>query len=141
MGHQEVTNHALAVNTQWQITLSSRKIMGISVPILQTKQHEHTPFFSSSTSVIWLDETIKRFKQCVDCISKFTEAKISILRIAREVHKTLRRVNALEKICLPDYKETLQYIEDALEEEERSGFAVLKLIKSRLEKKRITQQP
>ncbi|MFC1502608.1 V-type ATP synthase subunit D, partial [bacterium] len=45
--------------------------------------------------------------------------RISLTRIAEEVRKTMRRVNALEKIALPDYDESIKYIEDTLEENER----------------------
>jgi V/A-type H+-transporting ATPase subunit D len=51
------------------------------------------------------------------------------------VRKTMRRVNALDKIALPDYHESIKYIEETLEESERGTFATLKIIKERLEKK------
>ena len=53
-----------------------------------------------------------------------------------EVAKTIRRVNALEKIFIPDYEETLQYIEMALEEAERESFFSMKLVKDRLSRRR-----
>jgi len=58
------------------------------------------------------------------------------VRLAREIQKTIRRVNALEKIFIPDYQETLKYIQDSLEESDREAFFVLKLIKGRLEARR-----
>ena len=58
------------------------------------------------------------------------------MRLSREVGKTIRRVNALEKIFIPDYDETLKYIEMALEESEREAFFVLKLVKDRLSRRK-----
>jgi V/A-type H+-transporting ATPase subunit D len=46
----------------------------------------------------------------------------------------MRRVNALEKIAIPDYQESIKYVEDTLEESEREMFATLKLVKERLVK-------
>ena len=54
------------------------------------------------------------------------------MRIAQEVQKTMRRVNALDKIAIPDYKESIKYIEESIEESERETFALLKIIKERL---------
>ncbi|MCK4351745.1 MAG: V-type ATP synthase subunit D, partial [Candidatus Krumholzibacteria bacterium] len=59
-----------------------------------------------------------------------------LMRLSREVAKTIRRVNALEKIFIPDYEETLKYIEMAIEESERESFFVLKLIKDRLSRRK-----
>ena len=43
------------------------------------------------------------------------------------------RVNALEKVFIPDYEDTMKYVEDSLEEADREAFFILKLIKDRLE--------
>lgn len=135
-GHRSLASIGLAVNTEWEASVSQRKIMGVAVPVINARHREYTPFFSVGNTTFWIDETIHRFKECVLLIAKFTEIKISVLRLAREVNKTLRRVNALEKICLPDYKETIKYIEESLEEEERAQFSLLKLIKTRMESKK-----
>ena len=58
------------------------------------------------------------------------------MRLAEEVRKTMRRVNALDKIAIPDFRESIKYIEDTLEESERETFATQKLIKERLEKRK-----
>jgi len=54
------------------------------------------------------------------------------LSIAREVRKTQRRVNALEKVVIPDVLETKGFIEGVLEEREREVFFVQKILKARL---------
>ena len=69
-------------------------------------------------------------------LGTLAEARISLMRLSREVGKTIRRVNALEKIFIPDYDETLKYIEMALEESEREAFFVLKLVKDRLSRRK-----
>ena len=51
-------------------------------------------------------------------------------RLATEV-KTQRRVNALEKMVIPQTKETKEYIETVLEERERESIFVLKALKSK----------
>ncbi|GHU80554.1 hypothetical protein FACS189468_0690 [Spirochaetia bacterium] len=50
-------------------------------------------------------------------------------RLAREVRKTQRRVNALEKMVIPTARDTRIYIEAALEERDRDAFFTSKLLK------------
>ena len=69
-------------------------------------------------------------------LGKLSELKISVLRLANEVKKTIRKVNALEKIAIPDLKEAVAYIEGRLEENERDMFVLMKMVKENLEKKK-----
>jgi len=52
-------------------------------------------------------------------------------RLAMEVRRTQRRVNALEKMVIPTASETKTYIEAALEERERDAFFTSKLLKKK----------
>jgi V/A-type H+-transporting ATPase subunit D len=54
-------------------------------------------------------------------------------RLAREVRKTQRRVNALEKMVIPQARDTKVYIESALEEKDRDSFFTSKLLKKKKE--------
>jgi V/A-type H+-transporting ATPase subunit D len=51
------------------------------------------------------------------------------------VKKTIRKVNALSKIAIPDLRDTVRMIQDRLEENERGMFVLMKQVKSRLERK------
>jgi V/A-type H+-transporting ATPase subunit D len=79
---------------------------------------------------------VVRFKNALGAIARLAESRISLVRLAKEIQKTIRRVNALEKIFIPDYRETVKYIEDSLEESDREAFFILKLVKGRLEARR-----
>jgi len=136
MGRREIDLTALGVNIESDISISQRRVMGVSLPIVKVSFKDNPPYFAAPESSVWLDETIKRFREVVHLLGDLAEARISLVRLAREVSKTTRRVNALEKIFVPDYKETLKYIEMSLEESEREAFFVLKLIKDRLSRKK-----
>ena len=58
-----------------------------------------------------------------------------VWRLAEEVKRTQRRVNALDKMIIPQAKETKQYIESVLEERERENVFVLKALKRGAESK------
>jgi V/A-type H+-transporting ATPase subunit D len=135
MGRQALTYIAPAVNINSDITINMRRIMGVNIPRVDVEVKDVAPYFSLSETSFWVDETISRFKSILQDLAKLAELRISLMRIAEEVSKTVRRVNALDKIAIPDYQESIKYIEDTLEESERETFATLKLVKERLEKK------
>jgi len=135
MGRRTVAQTALAVNVKASISLSHRSVMGVEVPIVKTVYKDIPPYYSFAGTSFWLDEAIDKFKNVLKIMGELAELRLSLLRLAREVKRTVRRVNALEKIALPDYKETVKYIQDVLEEQERESFFVLKLVKARLQNK------
>jgi V/A-type H+-transporting ATPase subunit D len=58
------------------------------------------------------------------------------MRLAREVKKTIRKVNALEKIVIPELDETLAYTRGRIEEAERESFMLMKQVKKRMDRQR-----
>jgi len=136
MGRQTVMNVAPAVNVDSDITINMRRLMGVNIPQVDVQIKDVAPYFSPGETSFWIDETIARFKGLLQDLGKLAELRISLMRIAEELRKTMRRVNALEKIAIPDHEESIKYIEDTLEESEREMFATLKLVKERLEQKK-----
>ena len=136
MGRREVNMIALAMNIESDISVSEKRVMGVSLPRVKVRFDDRSPYFAAAESSIWIDEAIKKFREVLRLLGSLAEARISLMRLSREVGKTIRRVNALEKIFIPDYDETLKYIEMALEESEREAFFVLKLVKDRLSRKK-----
>jgi V/A-type H+-transporting ATPase subunit D len=82
-----------------------------------------------------LDEVTAAFANAMESIDRLAEIENAVFRLAREVRKTQRRVNALEKMFIPSYVETLRFITDALEERERDEFIVMRKVKERLQKR------
>jgi len=136
MGRREVNMIALGMNIGSDISFSEKRVMGVSLPRVKVRFDDRSPYFADAESSIWIDEAIKKFREVLGLLGTLAEARISLMRLSREVGKTIRRVNALEKIFIPDYDETLKYIEMALEESEREAFFVLKLVKDRLSRRK-----
>ena len=53
----------------------------------------------------------------------------SVYRLAVQVRKTHRRVNALEKVVIPANREAMVFIADVLEEGDREDFVRMKTAK------------
>ena len=135
MGGRSIAQASLAVNIKSSISVSQRRVMGVKIPLIETDYRDSPPYYSLEGTSFWLDEAVERFKSVLKLIGRLAQDRIALMRLAREVSKTVHRINALEKIYLPDYEETLKYIEEVLEEQERETFYVSKLLKKRLKKR------
>jgi len=135
-GISGISSAARAVNTQADIRLRERRIMGVAIPEADLTLKDTIPYYGPQATSVWTDEAVVRFKNALGAIATLAETRISVIRLAREIQKTIRRVNALEKIFIPDYEETICHIEDSLEEADRESFFILKLVKERLEARR-----
>ena len=136
MGKLKVQYLTGAVNISTDIKVGSRRVMGVSLPVINTEFQERSPYYSPAGTSFWIDNSLQSFKEALKILGKLAELKISVLRLANEVKKTIRKVNALEKIAIPDLQDTVQYIQSRLEENERDMFVLMKMVKENLEKKK-----
>jgi V/A-type H+/Na+-transporting ATPase subunit D len=136
MGRRDLSLLALGIHIHADIKLTERRVMGVSIPKVRVEFEDRSPYVAAAENSIWVDEAALRFREVLRRIGLLAEARISLMRLSREVAKTIRRVNALEKIIIPDYEETLNYIIMALEESDREAFFVNKLVKGHLQKRK-----
>jgi len=102
MGKLKVSSVAGAINIEPTISLKQRKVMGVALPVVETSFSEHSPYYSHADTSFWMDRSVKEFQEALKIMGRFAELKASIMRLAAEVRKTIRKVNALEKIAIPD---------------------------------------
>jgi V/A-type H+-transporting ATPase subunit D len=135
MGRLKVANLSGAVNIDTAITLKERRVMGVRLPRVETSFDERGPYFSPRETSFQVEDALDNFKEALKLMGRLAELKVSIMRLAQEAKRTIRKVNALEKIAIPDLEETLVYTLSRLEEAERESFLLMKQVKKRLEKK------
>jgi len=136
MGRLRVANLFGAVTIDSSIELSDRKVMGVRLPRVETSFVENGPYFSPEGTTLSVEETLDNYKDALQLMGRLAELKVSIMRLAREVKKTMRKVNALEKIVIPELQETLVYTRSRIEEAERESFMLMKQVKERRERQR-----
>ena len=69
----------------------------------------------------------------MDAVIQLAESELRLKRLADEIQRTSRRLNALNHLLIPRLEEECRYIEIALDERERSDHFRLKLVKRILE--------
>ena len=136
MGRLRVANLFGAVTIDSSIELSDRKVMGVRLPRVETTFVENGPYFSPEGTTLSVEDTLSAYQEALRLMGRLAELKVSIMRLAREVKKTIRKVNALEKIVIPELHETLAYTRGRIEEAERERFMLMKQVKERLERQR-----
>jgi len=134
-GKLQLMNVTGAVDISSSISLRQRKVMGVRLPVVETEFHENPPYFSPAGTSSWVDDSIEGFKDALKLMGRLAELKVSIFRLAREVKRTIRKVNALERIAIPELDIAVKQIRERLEENEREMFTLMKLVKTRLEQK------
>jgi len=134
-GKLQLMNVTGAVDISSSISLRQRKVMGVRLPVVETEFHENPPYFSPAGTSFWVDDSIEGFKDALKLMGRLAELKVSIFRLAREVKRTIRKVNALERIAIPELDIAVKQIRERLEENEREMFTLMKLVKTRLEQK------
>jgi len=132
-GRLRTGNLAEAVNIQSDFMLSERKVMGVHLPKVDTTFEEHGPYFSPEGTTVLIEETIAKYRDALQLMGKLAELKVSIMRLSKEVKKTIRKTNSLEKIVIPQYESELNVMKDRIEEAERESFILLKEVKEQLE--------
>ena len=137
MGDESVRWAALSVIGERDISLLHRSVMGVPVVTVQGARDTAAELQASLEGTgPALDEVRRQFGELIPIIYKWSEVETSVWRLAAEIRKTQRRVNALENIFIPQYEGTVKAIEDVLEENDREEFIRKNKVKSVLERKR-----
>ena len=119
------------------LELDHLNIMGIKVPKLNWERGVVGGLnYSLIDTNAYLDEAVDDFNEVMGNLFNLAEIEGSIEKLAVEIEKTKRRVNALEYIFLPRLKATQKYIEMRLQEREREDFFRRKKIKSIMERQK-----
>ncbi|NLY06733.1 MAG: V-type ATP synthase subunit D [Spirochaetales bacterium] len=135
-GRLKTGNLASSIDITSAYQLSERKVMGVHLPKVETDFVEHGPYFSPEGTTVLVEETISYYRDALKLMGRLAELKVSIMRLAREVKKTIRKVNSLEKIVIPDTKAALKDMSDRLEEADRESRILLKSVKDRLDSRK-----
>jgi V/A-type H+/Na+-transporting ATPase subunit D len=109
------------------------RLIGMHLPSIEIEVPKLKLQYSVFNTNAIIDETTKKFLSLITLLCEMAEIRAIVWRLSKEVKKTQRRVNSLEKIVIPDTKETIKFIQDILEEKERDEMFIRKLVKQKLE--------
>lgn len=115
------------------IDLEEKNIMSVRIPEyhFQTQdENEGTllPYGTVNTSGE-LDDAVQAASDLLPDLLALAQAEKAASMMAAEIERTRRRVNALEHVLIPQYRDTIRYITMKLDENERGNITRLMKVK------------
>ncbi len=141
--HPKMLEAALILpKTEIALDVSLKNRMSVTVPAFEV--HYQSDGDSANYGYAFtsgeLDDAINAFGEILPAMLKMAQLEKEAGRLAEEIERTRRRVNALEHIMIPDYVRAIKTIKMKLEENERGNVTRLMKVKdmmlaAQLEKK------
>ncbi|MBQ0052409.1 MAG: V-type ATP synthase subunit D [Treponema sp.] len=134
VGGDRVERIAKGVHYDFDIREKDVTAGGMSFKSVEVQLPKQQLFYSFMGTFADSDKVMVEFFKLLNLLTEMASIRTIAWRLATEVKKTQRRVNALDKMIIPQDKETKTYIESVLEERERENTFVLKSLKNRKNK-------
>lgn len=125
VGSSEIEMQATSVQGMLKVKVLPRSIMGTLVPKIEVSSR---PELKGKLGMIEYG-VARRFCGLIDELLRVAEMEDEVVRIVDELHKTNRKVNALEKIVIPNLRSEIKYIDDMLEDESLDEFVRAKILR------------
>jgi len=132
LGHKEAEDKSRFINYDFTMRKKTTKLMGMMLPSVHVDPPNLKLQYSFLNTNAIVDETSKKFLKLITTLCEMAEIRTIVWRLSMEVKKTQRRVNALDKVVIPEQRETMEFIEGSLEERERDELFISKLVKTKL---------
>ncbi|NPD87111.1 MAG: V-type ATP synthase subunit D [Asgard group archaeon] len=139
LGPDRIRDLALYAPAVLEIKTQTVSIMGVRSPrfvVEEIQKDGEDVFYGLSSSSAQLDRAIIFFRKSLKTLMIMAEKMTLLEKLALEINKTKRRVNALNYILIPKLIATATFIASTLEEQERETFSRLKRVKAILEAKK-----
>lgn len=120
-------------NVSYDFDISEKSVLlaGMTFSSISVTLPKRRLAYSYLNSFADCDKVMVDFFELLRLLTEMASIRTIVWSLAREVKKTQRRVNALDKQVIPQTQETKVYIESVLEERERESIFVLKALKAR----------
>lgn len=109
------------------VDIREKSMMSVKIPVFKTKE---------TNEVTLPDFMLDDFKNGIKVLLKnkenyikLAELETAVKILAAELNKTRRRVNSLEHVLIPNYRDTIKFINMKMEENSRSNTARLLKVK------------
>ena len=132
-GHQFVASAALAAAAEVEVNVTTRRVAGVPIVEVQSTpavRARNARGYSLTATSAHIDAVAKRFETVLDRLLEVAALELSIRRLAEEIARTTRRMNALEHVVLPALEAEQAHIALVLDEREMEDRVRLRRARS-----------
>lgn len=131
MGESSLKEALLVPAYDISIESSERTVMNVSLPSIQVKSNNDNSKipYGMAFSSYHLDNAVKKTIAVMPKLVRLAETEKICDILAIELQRVRRRVNALEYVKIPEMNDTIKFIKQKLDENERSNIIRLMKIK------------
>ncbi|MBO4638376.1 MAG: V-type ATP synthase subunit D [Treponema sp.] len=133
-GADQVERISHGIHYDFDMIEKTVAVGGMQFETIEVELPKKELFYSFLGTYANTDEVIVKFFNLLTLLTQMASIRTIVWRLAEEVKRTQRRVNALDKMIIPQATETIKYIESVLEERERENVFVLKALKKKKER-------
>ena len=133
MGLNHLDEYVLSIPPEASFVTRTRSVMGVDIPELVIPEEEkikNLPYGFHENNPA-LDVAIEKFNEVKKLSYELAEIEGTAFRLSVEIKKTQKSANALDKIQIPNLKETIKYIEESIEEKDREENFRIKKVKKK----------
>lgn len=134
-GPEAVRSAAFAARGQVRLEVFGSNIMGVPVPAVEQKSVSRSSLdrgYSLSGVSSRVDAAAEAFEALLNLVIELANSEMRLRRLAEEIGRTTRRVNALDNVLIPRLEAQRDYIHMVLDEREREDLFRLKRVKMKL---------
>jgi len=122
-----------AASRDVSMEVEERSVMGTRIPEVELEAGGAPLFPGLLDASPAMDAAVTRMRRVVDVLTRYVETVAAIWRLATEIEKTQRRINAIENVFIPESSATVEWITSVMEENDREELFRRKLLKRRTE--------
>ena len=134
LGIENVEELSYSVPETNDFTIRLHSVMGVEIPKVDPVEKPPQPCYSFLGTSGTLDSAYLHASEVLSLIARLAEVETSVYRLAVQIRRTFRRVNALEKVVIPYHKKMLAWISNVLEENDREDFTRMKIAREETER-------
>lgn len=138
MGEEYMEEALVIPKKSVSLEISETSIMSVKIPQFhfdkKGEEVDNKILYGFAYTTSELDRAIESFSEVSESLLELAQNEKAIELISAEIEKTRRRVNAIENVTIPNYIDTIKYIQLKLSEDERASTSRLMKIKERLVK-------
>lgn len=131
MGEAKLNDIASLLPVDNSISLSESEFMQTKVYNIDFVPQKLSLSYSFYETNETFDKAVLSFNELKGKILKLAELDTTINNLDRQIKKTSKKVNSLEKVQIPKLEDRIKEISSLIEEKEREEFSKTKMVKDR----------